>query len=55
MKINITTEIRKDDFENKIHVAIIDELLWLEKQGKIKNAHELSRKIHNLIGNYFYK
>lgn len=55
MKINITTEIRKDDFENKIHIAIIDELLWLEKQGKIKSAHELSRKIYNLIGNDFYK
>lgn len=53
--INITTAIRRDDFEDMIHIAIIDELVWLEKRGEVKNAYELSREIRMKLGDKFFR
>jgi len=52
--INITAGIRRTDFENKIHGAIIDHLLHLEKTGEIKDAHKLSREAREIVGTAFY-
>jgi len=53
--INITTGIRRADFENKIHIAIIDHLLQLERTGETKDAHGLSKDVRERIGKAFYE
>ena len=53
-KINITEQIKRDNFENMIHIAIIDELKWKEKKGEIKSAHTLSQEICKMLGDKFY-
>lgn len=45
--------MRRDDFENMIHGAIIDDLIWKEKCCEIKNAFELSKTLRELIGDRF--
>ena len=46
-------QMRRDDFEGMIHGAIIDDLVWKEKCGEIKNAFELSKTLRELIGARF--
>ena len=45
--------MRKDDFENMVHNAIIDELEQLKRKGYNGNPHDLSRKLCDLLGNKF--
>lgn len=54
-KDSLNFTIKRDDFENKIHIAIIDYLVAKQKSGELNCAILTSETLCSLIVNKFYE